>query len=71
VTIRINRAGALAIFGIAVPAGIVSVADAFRQQHRGDDTVLQWTVIVAAFWCIAGVIATGVQIIRDALKRAD
>jgi len=59
----------LAVFGIVLPLGIVLVCDAFLKLKSGDQNLLKWLTIIAGFWFIAGMLATGVAIIRDALRR--
>lgn len=58
----------LAVFGIALPMGIIIAGSVFRNQNWDAD-LIGWIGIVAGFWLIAGMIVTGIYLLRDALRR--
>jgi hypothetical protein len=58
----------LAVYGIALPMGIVVAYSIFRGGNWGLDSI-GWIGIIAAFWWIAGMIVTGIYLLRDALRR--
>jgi hypothetical protein len=64
-----HRVGRLAAFGIALPMGIIVACNLLRNRNWGDAGATLWIAIIAGFWWIAGVIVTGVYLIRDAIRR--
>lgn len=60
--------GRLSVYGIALPMGIILVCNLFRSQDWGEGP-LGWIMIIAGFWWIAGMIVTGIYLLRDALRR--
>jgi hypothetical protein len=58
----------LAAFGIALPMGILVAGGVFRNQNLDVD-LIGLIGIIAGFWLIAGMIVTGVYLLRDALRR--
>jgi hypothetical protein len=64
-----HRVGRLAAFGIVLPIGIMAACNVLRSRNWGDAGTTLWIAIVAGFWWIAGMILTGVYLIRDAIRR--
>lgn len=62
------RVRQLAAFGIALPMGILIAGSVFRNQNWDAD-LIGWIGIIAGFWFIAGMIVTGIYLLRDALRR--
>jgi hypothetical protein len=60
----------LAALGIALPMGIILICNALRRR-LGDQDAIMWIAIAAGFWWIAGMMATGVALIRNAIRRDD
>jgi hypothetical protein len=58
----------LAAFGIVLPFGVVVACNALRR-ILGDLNAIEWMTIIAGFWWIAGMLITGIALIRDALRR--
>ena len=66
--IRSHPIRRLATFGVALPMGIILICNALRRR-RGDQDPIMWITIAAGFWWIAGMMATGVALIRVAIRR--
>lgn len=62
---RIRR---LAAIGIALPMGILIAGSAFWNQNRKPE-LIEWIGIIAGFWFIAGMIVTGIFLLRDGFRR--
>jgi hypothetical protein len=58
----------LAVFGIALPVGIIGACNALRPRW-GDKDLITWITIFAGLWWITGMIVTGVALVRDAIRR--
>ena len=58
----------LAAFGIVLPMGIIVACNILRSEDWGEGLV-GWIMIIASFWWIAGMIVTGIYLLRDALRR--
>jgi hypothetical protein len=61
----------LTIFGIALPFGLILIFREFYLRRWGDPNIIGWIGIVAGFWWIFGMTATGVYLIRDAIRRKE
>jgi len=54
---------------MALPFGLIMVFREFYIRKWGNPDVVMWIGIVAGFWWIFGTLATGVFLIRDAIRR--
>lgn len=55
--------------GIALPISLIAACGVLQGRGAFDPDLMGTIVIIAGFWCIAGIIVTGVWIIRDAIRR--
>ena len=63
---RVRR---LAVFGVALPMGILIAGNIFWEPQNRDPELIGWMGIIAGFWFIAGGIVTGIYVLRDGLRR--
>lgn len=59
----------LALFGVALPLGILLVCSALPQRGSDRPDLIQWVTIGSGFWFTLGCLVTGISVIRDALHR--
>lgn len=59
----------LATIGIALPTAVIVACYALQHRNWENPDLINWIMIIAVFWCIAGMISTGIYIIRDAIRR--
>jgi formate-dependent nitrite reductase membrane component NrfD len=61
----------LTIFAIALPMGIIVFCNHLHNRPWANTSLIKWTTIVAGFWWIGGMLATGIYILWIALRRQD
>ena len=61
----------LTVFGIGFPLGVIELCTESRRNNWAALQLIEWTTIVAGFWFIAGMLVTGICLIRDGLRRPD
>jgi len=59
----------LAVFGVALPMGILIAGNIFWEPQNRNPQLIEWIAIIAAFWFIVGGIVTGMYLLRDGLRR--